>query len=171
MYASKELGYVALNCPVSGEWLHLNEADYFAETDADGEILITDFNNRLMPMLRYRTGDIGEIKETSCACGASGKSLKIYGRKGKFIENDSGGRLYETSLINFSFSARLPFFQAAGGQGGSPVEITLLKKDAGLEAELSGAAQRRLGIAGRRLKFRFADNFKIPPSGKFCFLP
>ena len=59
MYASTELGYVALNCARSGEWLHVNESDYFAETDASGEILITDFNNRLMPMLRYRTGDMG----------------------------------------------------------------------------------------------------------------
>ncbi len=35
----------------------------------DGEIVVTDFNNHVMPVIRYRTGDSGRIRESDCPCG------------------------------------------------------------------------------------------------------
>ncbi len=35
----------------------------------DGEIVVTDFNNTLTPILRYRTGDEGKMRESDCPCG------------------------------------------------------------------------------------------------------
>lgn len=35
----------------------------------DGEIIVTDFNNDIMPIIRYKTGDEGKIGNNDCPCG------------------------------------------------------------------------------------------------------
>lgn len=35
----------------------------------DGEIVVTDFNNTITPIIRYRTGDEGKIRPSDCPCG------------------------------------------------------------------------------------------------------
>ena len=48
----------------------------------DGELVVTDFNNTVMPVIRYRTGDMGEIDtETKCPCGSHHPIL--FGVKGR----------------------------------------------------------------------------------------
>lgn len=36
-----------------------------------GDILVTDFTNRVFPIIRYRTGDRGSLIDGSCECGVS----------------------------------------------------------------------------------------------------
>ncbi|MCX5785622.1 MAG: hypothetical protein NTX59_08025 [Elusimicrobia bacterium] len=170
MYASTELGYAALGCAGSGGWLHINEADYLVETGGEKEIIATDFNNRLMPMLRYGTGDIGETALRACACGRRGSMLKISGRKDKFIGNGRGERLYEADVIDRTFPADLPFFQVIAEKERKK-EILLCGGNArGDEATAADIADR-LGLEKEDYSFRQAERFKIPASGKFCFLP
>ena len=47
-----------------------------------GKIVVTTLNNRLIPLLRYDTGDIGSIQKRQCECGEH-YILKIENRIGK----------------------------------------------------------------------------------------
>ncbi|MBR0416914.1 MAG: phenylacetate--CoA ligase family protein [Firmicutes bacterium] len=69
------------------EGYHLRPCDILyeiPETDGEGkgEIVITTLDRVGMPLIRYRTGDIGKFTDGDCACGGRLKRLlKVYGRK------------------------------------------------------------------------------------------
>lgn len=66
-----------------------------------GRIIATGFDNRIMPFIRYDTGDLGEFSEkTSCECGFKGLSLRnISGRSGDFIVLRDGTKVSTTAFI------------------------------------------------------------------------
>ncbi|NJB66461.1 phenylacetate-coenzyme A ligase PaaK-like adenylate-forming protein [Desulfobaculum xiamenense] len=70
----------AVDC-AAGSGMHLREPDFLMEiTDQDtglpvpdgvyGEIVITTLSRRAMPLIRYRTGDMGRLVPGTCACGS-----------------------------------------------------------------------------------------------------
>ena len=81
-YASTEAATVlGFEC-AEGEGYHVNEFDFvveIAEPDADGygEIVMTTVNRRVMPLLRYRTGDIARWIGGPCRCGLPFRRLSM----------------------------------------------------------------------------------------------
>jgi len=83
-----EMGFnVAMGCDEGG-WLHINEADVYAETvdpagaplgeGEEGELLLTSLSAKSMPIIRYRTGYLASMAEPGCSCGDSlTRRLKI----------------------------------------------------------------------------------------------
>jgi hypothetical protein len=65
-YGLAELTPVATECPCHR--MHVTMEVAVVE-EIDGEIVITDPNNFIMPIIRYRTGDSGKIRESECPCG------------------------------------------------------------------------------------------------------
>ena len=69
------------------EGYHLRPCDILyeiPETDEEGrgEIVISTLDRKAMPLIRYRTGDIGKFTDKDCSCGGRLKRLlKVYGRK------------------------------------------------------------------------------------------
>ncbi len=74
-YSNIENGILAQQVPGSGFRYLVNTASYWIEVlknDSDqaakpgelGRIVVTDFYNRLMPMIRYDTGDIGALSDS-----------------------------------------------------------------------------------------------------------
>ncbi len=163
MYASTELGYAGLSCPHSGGWLHADRAGHIVETSAQGGLICTDLDNGLAPVLRYDTGDIGEIAERGCLCGRSGLMLKVRGRAGKFAQALQGP-LYETELIDLAFPSGLPFFQLDGAAG-----RIILPPGAG--AQEAARIRELLRLEPGRYDAAPAEKFKISTSGKFSYLP
>ena len=49
-----------------------------------GKIVVTSLDKRLIPLLRYDTGDIGKIEASKCLCGTQ-EVLWVQGRAGKEI--------------------------------------------------------------------------------------
>jgi hypothetical protein len=41
----------------------------------DGELAVTRLRDSPLPLLRYRTGDSGEVVDGACSCGARGRSI------------------------------------------------------------------------------------------------
>jgi len=85
-----EMGFnVAVGCD-KGDWVHLNEADVYAEVidpetlrplppGAKGELVLTNLASRAMPILRYRTGYTATVMEPGCPCGDGlTRRLKIH---------------------------------------------------------------------------------------------
>jgi len=53
---------------------HVNEFDFYieiadADSDGYGEIVLTTVSRRVMPLIRYRTGDVARWISEPCACG------------------------------------------------------------------------------------------------------
>jgi phenylacetate-CoA ligase len=83
---------VAFSCPHSEGYLHVNEDHIMAEiidpvteeplpVGEKGELVFTAIQRRAMPLLRYRTRDITELKREKCACGRTLiKMKKVLGR-------------------------------------------------------------------------------------------
>jgi phenylacetate-CoA ligase len=72
-YASTEAATVlGWECPLQNGY-HVNEFDFYveidgADTDGHGEMVITSVNRRVMPLIRYRTGDVARWLPGNCAC-------------------------------------------------------------------------------------------------------
>ncbi len=78
-YKLRELGTVAAECDCH-QGMHINAENYLVEIldkkgkpakpGQMGDIVITDLNNRCMPLIRYKTGDRARfVSDTRCGCG------------------------------------------------------------------------------------------------------
>lgn len=78
-YGMTELGVFAFEC--SERRLHLDTTAYYIELlptqngAAQREIVISSLLNKAMPILRYRTGDEGELDLRPCPCGRGGPTI------------------------------------------------------------------------------------------------
>jgi phenylacetate-coenzyme A ligase PaaK-like adenylate-forming protein len=91
-------GYAAVDCgPVGFQCGCMSGADHhilsnyqhveFIDKDGDpakpgaaGEIVVTNLNRSRMPVIRFRTGDMGVLREGGCACGRSNPVFELLGR-------------------------------------------------------------------------------------------
>jgi phenylacetate-CoA ligase len=92
-YSIAETGPLAVRC-APGRPFHLLGSAAQVETDSGGEILVTNLRNRFLPLIRYRTGDLGEIASEGCSCGYAGPSIvRLSGRTGGRFEDRQGVRV------------------------------------------------------------------------------
>ncbi len=90
-YGCREVGHIAAECE-SHDGLHINTDRFVLEiVDSNGslckpgelgEIVITDLDNYVFPLIRYKIGDLGILsKKTNCSCGRNLPLLeKVEGR-------------------------------------------------------------------------------------------
>jgi phenylacetate-CoA ligase len=98
-YGSREVGMIASEC-MAQEGLHIASDNIYLEVIKDGrsakpgelgEIVVTDLLNYAMPLIRYRTGDIGAMSDKLCSCGRGLPILKeVCGRSSDFFVTRSG---------------------------------------------------------------------------------
>ncbi|MDO9227729.1 MAG: AMP-binding protein [Pseudomonadota bacterium] len=107
-YGGRDAGFIAHQCPAGG--MHLTHEDLIVEiVDAagrvlppgeSGEIVVTHLATRDFPFIRYRTGDIGVLGDSPCACGRTLPLLKeIEGRSTDFLVARDGTVMHGLSLI------------------------------------------------------------------------
>lgn len=75
-YGCQETGISGLTCPEKGN-LHL-DSDRCLYEIIDGQLVTTDLYNYVMPLVRYKCGDILQLD--SCSCGRKGLTATIKGR-------------------------------------------------------------------------------------------
>ena len=107
-YGGRDSGFIAHECPQGG--MHIT-ADRLAVEIVSaegrvlppgqlGEIVVTHFDTREMPLIRYRTGDMGVLAENPCPCGRTLPLLeRVEGRKTDFVIAPDGRVLHGLSLI------------------------------------------------------------------------
>ena len=101
-YSTRELGWLAYECDAHN--LHTNpEWAYFEVVDEggvplppgkEGRIIITTFDNLIMPFIRYDTGDRGTLSAfVECSCGRTSPLLRVNGRQVEFIHLPDGRKV------------------------------------------------------------------------------
>lgn len=107
-YGARDAGFIAHQCP-SGS-LHISAEHIVVETllpdgtpaapGQAGEIVVTHMATAEFPFVRYRTGDIGVLDDSACACGRSLPVLReVQGRTTDFVVARDGTIMHGLALI------------------------------------------------------------------------
>lgn len=109
-YGCGEVGVIASQCENGS--LHVNSENLLVEIlDGDrpcragelGEIVVTELNNRAMPLIRYRLGDFAAFSEKPCLCGRGLPVIEqIMGRAYDFVYNRDG-RMFHGEYFMYIF--------------------------------------------------------------------
>lgn len=165
-FGNAEFGVVAYGDGVSYSDLLILDNVVFAESlglDGENEIVLTGLQNYCMPLIRYRTGDLGTVYESPSGC----RLTDIYGRIHDTIQVN--GKSYPTHFIQDLIDRidGVNDFQVVVTPSGKPQLRLVLRSH-----ELQGTVSSRLGqwlgnefeinfirpedliLSGRRSKFR-----------------
>ena len=120
-----------------GKGYHMRSCDLLfeiPETDENGygEVVITTLDREAMPLIRYRTGDIGRIDFSRCGCGSRIPRIeKLLGRKSDIL-NIYGNNIFYSDISDALYSIdRLTDFDLAAkyrseAQNNCPIESLYL---------------------------------------------
>ncbi len=107
-YGCGEMGSVAHECEKGS--MHIMSENLIVEVlDGDrvckpgeiGELVITELNNRAMPLIRYRIGDFASLSPDKCACGRTLPGMvNLAGRAYDMIRNRAG-RLFHGEFFMY----------------------------------------------------------------------
>ena len=109
-YGAREIGTVASECDQHCG-MHIFEPSYcfevVDETGNDvpngqmGELVVTDLFNYAMPLVRYRTGDMVILDDSSCGCGCTWRRIVgIGGRRVDMIVRPDGAKVEGLVVVN-----------------------------------------------------------------------
>ncbi len=175
IYSSLEAGMMASECP-EGK-MHVSQNVYLETVAAqtpvpNREIVVTHLESYGMPFLRYRTGDLGILREGACSCGRPTPVLeRLEGRVADFILTPDGGAVHALVLFQAlnrlkgaSRIAQLRVVQKAATE----LEVWVVAPAALREAigrEIVAAFSR---ILGPRVRVRpvFVEEIRSGPGGK-----
>ena len=146
-YTSQELGYIALQCPVSSAF-HVMSESVLLEIINDegklcapgevGQVVVTGLHNAAMPLVRYALGDHAEAG-APCTCGRGLPAIaRILGRVRNMATLPSGARKRLALVDAFSHFERVRQYQV--------IQHSLHEMEARLlvEAPLSAEEEARL---------------------------
>lgn len=96
-YGTAEHLVVAHQCEAAS--YHIREELGYLEI-IDGEVYGTTFHNNAMPLIRYRIGDLAQLRDEKCSCGLSGRVIvNLEGRKDDIVVAKSGKKYGRISRI------------------------------------------------------------------------
>jgi len=103
-YGCGEVGSIAHECEQGG--MHLMSDNLYVEFDSsesqagEGEIVVTDFYNYSMPLIRYKIGDYASVDTAACPCGRTLPKLKgIHGRAYDIVQLADGRKLHPEAVM------------------------------------------------------------------------
>lgn len=181
-YGCEEVGLIACECEVHNG-MHLNIEHLFVEflhedgTPAapgePGKIVLTDFNNRGMPLLRYRVEDVGTPTDRMCSCGRGLPLMeRVEGRVADFLLAPNGSRVAGVSLVERTLTKIAGIEQMQLVQEERNVLIVNRVKGSDFTPHTDQALLEEFAIVfGPEMRIDIRDVEKIPQetSGKYRF--
>jgi len=156
LYGANEVGHIAFQCSKRGGY-HINLDSLHVELMAGGEpvaagergeVVVTNFDLRVMPILRYRVGDVARRIAGVCPCGCRFPMLdQIAGRSDGFIIG-ADGTLFsalEVSLLLKPIYGLAQYRLIQEERGKILVEWVATKDDRSPENEIRRRLHERLG--------------------------
>ena len=144
---------VATECLEARDGLHVHEDHFLVEVidadsghpvgeDVEGELVFTTLAKEAMPMLRYRTGDVGSLTFEPCICGRT--TARIRGLRGRIDDMITirGVNLYPSNVEHLLLSVPevAPHYQLVVERPGAMDEVTVQCEP--VSAEVDPAALR-----------------------------
>lgn len=106
-YGARDAGLMAGQCPLGG--IHLNAELTYVEfgppgtqtaEDGAGEVVVTNLDSRVVPIIRYRTGDLVVPGSASCECQRGLPTIQsIRGRSTDFLVGPDGKLVHALAAI------------------------------------------------------------------------
>lgn len=121
VYASREAGWLGFEC--EHKTMHLNEEWAYVEIVDDGgarvpdgvegRVIVSCFEPRMMPLIRYEIGDRGKRMRSACKCGRTLDSIVMTGRTAEYIPFPDGraASLLDISAALDGYAAAIRQFQ------------------------------------------------------------
>lgn len=112
-YAAVETGPIGYQCPhCKPSEYHVFEDWCYVEKDEDNNILITDLERKLHPIIKYKLGDNIEYVEGECSCGNKSPKIRLISRNDDVIRlNDTDLYLYDIDQVIKKNDYLSPFYQ------------------------------------------------------------
>ncbi len=158
--------------------MHISMDSYFVEFIRDdnsaalpGEIariIITDLDNKAMPLIRYEIRDMACYISESCSCGRGLPLMSdLAGRKNEYVVTAAGNKLYFSFLHDFfNRYQEVRFFQIhQNGQG--TVEVRIVKDHTVDENSLSEKIAEALNShLGTGVIVKYVEGIEEEKNGK-----
>lgn len=132
-----------------------------------GELVVTSFINRAMPLIRYRIGDTGVLaREDSCACGLETPIIEsLTGRTNDFIVTEDGLRI--RPVVAFASTPSVKAAQFVQEVAGSVIVKILPREGFGPreEKQVAEELKKELGNA-IRYQIEIVDELPFGTNGK-----
>ncbi len=157
-YATVDAGTVGYQCPdCQGSVHHVLDWDVYVEiidpeSGAEvpfgqvGEIVVTSFYRQLLPIIRYRTGDLGCMVKKPCSCGCDSPRFTLKGRIGDVLRVGSVS-VYPSNIASAlnAFPGLSHLFQIVAKQG-KHKDVLLVRTESMKEVTPEILAQMRQAI-------------------------
>jgi phenylacetate-CoA ligase len=151
-YSLGELVAYASECPLGS--LHVSPEYGVVEVGDDGrsgELVATGLINRGMPLVRYRTGDLGTVADEGCRCGRSLPVLaSLQGRIDDVVRTPEGS-VVGPAPMSLAFQRASRLRRAQVHQADPSAIRVLLEVAPGFSADdqafLDGELRKRLGTS------------------------
>ena len=172
---------VAVECLTARDGLHVNEDHFLVEViDPDdgtplppgtvGELVFTTLTKEALPLIRYRTGDLGAITEEPCSCGRTSVRLTQLGGRRDDMMIIRGVNLYPSHVeqILTGVDGVAPHWQLILERPGPMDKLTVECEPSSLDgdrASLKQTLEEHLKEAtGVRITVRVLDPGAVPRS-------
>ena len=146
---------VAVECLTARDGLHVNEDHFIVEVidpdserpvppGTDGELVFTTLTKEALPLIRYRTGDLGAITLEPCRCGrTTARLLRLGGRRDDMMII-RGVNLYPSHVeqLVLSVDGVAPHWRLVLERTGPMDELTLECEPAGGDVDRAALANR-----------------------------
>ncbi len=181
-YGCEEVGLIAAQCN-HHQGLHINAEHLIVEILDDtgepclpgaiGRVVVTDLENKAMPLIRYEVGDLSAWSASACTCGRSWPTLeRVIGRQADCLVRADGSLIAGVSLVERTLTAISGIEQLQLEQLSPTLLLAHAVVSQGdesrIERELTEALSLDLGT-GIQIRTEFTERIPQEKNGKYRF--